>query len=277
MNRGEKSSICCPLPRRLAAGTRQYSRSCVPSPSSVLPFLNDIVLSFFLLGLYFRWEKCCHNSSTIYGKTQALLRSAANKDGLLRVEADIKRIMDSLNIPILTNIRRGQRRGQETLEAIQTELAALAEQVRGVAGGEQATWRLLGRVRLDKLKEGGDVLGQGTFGIVKSGTYMGQEVAIKKAMGPVGDPAVLSEFRWVALAMLETIVWHTPWKGAGPKLTPHSNSPCLAPNLLAGREIQSTKPYVLVLRRHNYVTPGKPVFSRRVPWGLRWDCWTAVD
>lgn len=191
--------------------------------------------SFFnSLGIYFLWEKCCQNNGTMYQKGQAFLRSEANRTGLLRVEADIKRIMDSLNIPILTNIRRDQLRGQETLEAIQAELRVLASQVRGidvdrgVDAGEQATWRLLGRVRFDKLKEGGDVLGQGTFGVVISGTYMGQEVAIKKAMGPVGDPAVLSEFRWVFLRFWEPFAWRT--RGKGQCLSSHSIQTQLTPS-----------------------------------------------
>lgn len=44
----------------------------------------------------------------------------------------------------------------------------------------------LRRVRFEDLKEG-DVLGVGTFGIVKSGVYMGKEVAVKKARAPVED------------------------------------------------------------------------------------------
>jgi len=200
----------------------------------------------------------CQKTATIYGRTQAFLRSEANKNGLLRVEADIKRIMDSLNIPILTNIRKGQRRGQETLAAIQTELRALARQVRGVDADEQATWRLLGRVRLDKLKEGGDILGQGTFGVVKSGTYMGQEVAIKKAMGPVGDPAVLSEFRLVSFIMLGNHfgVAHSMWKGTEFALTPLSKSikihfPTFFHQIVILARDTADEGHSLVLRRGN--------------------------
>jgi len=70
----------------------------------------------------------------------------------------------------------------------------------------------LGRVRFDLLEEDDDdILGVGTFGIVQSGTYMGEEVAIKKAQGPVvGDPAVLREFRWVFGFRSFRVYEHTP-------------------------------------------------------------------
>ena len=60
----------------------------------------------------------------------------------------------------------------------------------------------LGRVRFDKLEEDDEILGEGAFGVVYSGTYMGKEVAVKKARGLVGDPAVQREFRWVFFSKL---------------------------------------------------------------------------
>lgn len=55
---------------------------------------------------------------------------------------------------------------------------------------------LVRRVRYEHLTEG-KVLGQGTFGVVRAGTYMGREVAVKKARGPVDAAQTLEDFRCV--------------------------------------------------------------------------------
>ena len=52
----------------------------------------------------------------------------------------------------------------------------------------------LGRVEYDYLEEG-EVLGEGTFGTVVSGTYRGRDVAVKKARGAVGSTSIMEAFR----------------------------------------------------------------------------------
>lgn len=57
----------------------------------------------------------------------------------------------------------------------------------------------LGRVRFDELEEDDEILGEGAFGVVQAGKYRGQEVAIKKARGVIGDSGVTRGFRWAIL------------------------------------------------------------------------------
>ncbi|CAN0197705.1 unnamed protein product, partial [Hapterophycus canaliculatus] len=59
------------------------------------------------------------------------------------------------------------------------------------AGGLVMT---LGRVNFADLEEG-EVLGEGTFGTVVSGTYRGRDVAVKKARGALGSSPVVEAFR----------------------------------------------------------------------------------
>ena len=51
-------------------------------------------------------------------------------------------------------------------------------------------------MKFDDLEEG-EVLGEGTFGTVVSGTYRGRDVAIKKARGAIGSTSIMEAFRWV--------------------------------------------------------------------------------
>lgn len=172
---------------------------------------------------------------------RAFAMANVNKDGLVRLDEEIKRITNDLQIPMLTDIRRAQtdirtaiqevqarevgdgfdaKAMQSTIQlAIDRELdrrsaqgrrsvrdiieakvasAAAAEPARGSGVADQLMFRL-GRVRFDILEEGEEVLGEGGFGIVTSGEYNGEEVAIKKTKAAVGDPAVLDEFRCVSL------------------------------------------------------------------------------
>ena len=115
---------------------------------------------------------------------------AVDQEGLQKaVQAAIGRELD---------VRIGRGRGGSVREVIEANVsspdAAAPASGCGVAGRVLAR---LGRVRYDLLVEGEDILGRGTFGVVLSGEYMGQEVAIKKALGIVGDPVVQNDFRSV--------------------------------------------------------------------------------
>ena len=164
---------------------------------------------------------------------RAIALANVNKAALVRVEEQLQRITDDLQVPMLTDIRGAIQQVQEQVaagavdqeglqEAVQAaigrELDARSGRGRGgsvrevieanvsspdaaapasgcdVAGRVQAR---LGRVRFDMLVESEEILGEGAFGIVLAGEYMGQEVAIKKAQSIVGDQEVLNEFRLV--------------------------------------------------------------------------------
>lgn len=53
---------------------------------------------------------------------------------------------------------------------------------------------MLGRVRFEELEEG-EIVGEGTFGIVLAGKYRGRDVAIKRSRGALGSIDILDEFR----------------------------------------------------------------------------------
>jgi len=126
--------------------------------------------------------------------------------------ADIRRAIKRVHDMEVGDRVDGRDLQQAVQEAIREELDALSAQgqgsVREIVGamvsssGEDepfgATAEMivrLGRVRFDELEEGDEILGEGAFGVVRSGEYMGREVAIKKARGLIGDPAVLRDFR----------------------------------------------------------------------------------
>ncbi len=216
--------MSCPLPACVPVGTM---RRCIPC---VFLFLDVFLTSFFFFLI--RAEQRCQRPRTIVGMVRAFAGANVNKKELIIVEGQLQRIMDDLQIPMLTDIRRlvkqihDREKGgvvdenalQEAVQkAIGIELDARSARGRGsvreiieakVSGRDAAAppsgWGLagqvmarLGRVRFEMLEEGEDVLGEGTFGTVRAGEYMGKEVAIKKARGIVGDEAVRSEFRWV--------------------------------------------------------------------------------
>ena len=128
--------------------------------------------------------KRCQPPKTLVSKARAVARARGNKEGLVEVEARLQRITGDLQISMLTDIKKGQRSRPERDTPRPKESK--------VAGRLMLR---LGRVRFDKLHEGDIILGEGTFGVVMSGQYMGDEVAIKKARGLVRDPTVLDSLR----------------------------------------------------------------------------------
>jgi len=175
-------------------------------------------------------EKRCQRPNNFGARVRALALANVNKDGLIAVEAQLQRITEDLRIPMLSDIRRaiqqiqgrevgggfdGNALQQAVREAIRQRLDArragqgsvrevieanLSSAGEGESAGPPGASRggvilRLGRVRFDRFEEGDEILGEGAFGIVQSGNYMGREVAIKKARGLVGDPTILRDFR----------------------------------------------------------------------------------
>ena len=129
-------------------------------------------------------EKRCQTPKTLASKARAVTRARGNKEGLNEVETRLQRITGDLLISMVTDIKKGlrSRPDRDTPKPEEPKVAG-------------RLMLRLGRVRFDKLHEGNIILGEGTFGVVKSGQYMGDEVAIKKARGLVRDPAVLDSLR----------------------------------------------------------------------------------
>jgi len=149
---------------------------------SSFPFFSPLVLFGFLHCV----EQRCQTPTGLLGKAKAMKQARSNKAGLLEIEHSLERITGDIQISMLTDIKIeiGQRPRPE----------GDTPKRKGSNPAGQTMLRL-GRVRFNMLREGSVTLGEGTFGIVKSGQYMGGEVAIKKARGPVGDPDVLDSFR----------------------------------------------------------------------------------
>ncbi|CAN0206746.1 unnamed protein product [Pylaiella littoralis] len=133
------------------------------------------------------------------GRNVEDMRAGLDAGALTQAVQEI--IRQELNVP---------RGGVSTGDAIQSHLSKFADAAALVddapssseqrsgskAGGEFNLIHQLGSVRHDMLEEDEDgILGEGTFGIVVSGMFKGEEVAIKKARGPVGDKNVLTTFR----------------------------------------------------------------------------------
>ncbi len=131
------------------------------------------------------------DTRSILQRLQAREERESFDEGALRqaVQAAIREELDA---------RGGQGQGTigDVIQAKVSNSSAAAAPAGGSGVGGEVMFRL-GRIRFDLLEEDDDILGEGTFGVVQSGTYMGEEVAIKKARGLIGDPAVLREFRWV--------------------------------------------------------------------------------
>ncbi|CAM9727938.1 unnamed protein product [Pylaiella littoralis] len=122
------------------------------------------------------------------------MKAGLDAEALMRAVQEV--IRQELNAP---------RGGLSTGDTIQSHLSKIAEAAalddapsaeQSKAGEGFNLIHKLGSVRYDMLEEDEDgILGEGTFGIVVSGTFKGEEVAIKKARGPVGDKNVLTTFR----------------------------------------------------------------------------------
>jgi len=181
---------------------------------------------------------------------KAITLTNINKEALDSLEKELERITGDLHVPMMADIRRNvqgiddrevqgvvdQTELQQAVqEAVNRELDARSVRGRrsmreiieahvpspGAAAAPPASSDVagqviarLGRVRFDMLEEGEDVLGEGAFGTVVSGKYMGEEVAIKKARGVVRGQEVLNEFRCV---LLDTIVGMSFRAGEKPK------------------------------------------------------------
>jgi len=187
------------IPQQLTCFMSWFSASC-PSSSHRFPLFVS--------------EKICERpTKTIIEKGRALKQANSRKDGLIGIETKLERIMADLQMSMITDIRRAQ--GQVSRPNVSERTVSSS-----VAGESDAAGQVmlqLGRVRFNLLREDilGEVLGEGTFGVVTPGEYMGKEVAIKKARGPVLDPAVLSSFRCVCdstsmahRVMVKTLTMH---------------------------------------------------------------------
>lgn len=71
------------------------------------------------------------------------------------------------------------------------------QQATGLLARVARTGRLQGKVCWDKLMKEDKVLGEGTFGIILSGTYFGQHVAMKQAKLNYAPPNIENDFRYV--------------------------------------------------------------------------------
>ncbi|CAM9419614.1 unnamed protein product [Pylaiella littoralis] len=161
----------------------------------------------------------CKKPRTMFQRATAVMRANNLKDGLKVVEAELERITENLKIKLPVGI--GMKRAATAivgrvnssmmagLDAEAAMRAGMQEMVRQQElisptsfksaddpPGPEDGFIQLGSVRYDILEEDeDDILGEGTFGIVVSGTFEGEEVAIKKARGPVGDRTILTAFR----------------------------------------------------------------------------------
>lgn len=163
----------------------------------------------------------CERPVKIVEKARQLAIAPALTKALQRAEITLRNLCDDLGLAMLPSIaeRLDLLAGEVLYEmdavvsaamqvAMDEQEAKTRQMLKSVLGEVQrdagllvkecAPGRRLGRISWDDLVvEKNTVLGEGSFGVVCAGTYMGRDVAIKKAVHAVLPKHVANEFRCV--------------------------------------------------------------------------------